>query len=141
ALLAIANGRLVIDADHAVDARQQIAGAERSVLRLASIRRCRADDLCSTNASARQDGGGGSGPVTSASTFVDARSAAELAEGRDQRAVQLAALGQIVEQRAERLIERWKPLAQVLFDRVMVVPPIHIFLIEVDDDERHARLD
>lgn len=141
ALLAVADGGVVVEADGAVEAGDEIAGAEWAVFGFGSVGNRRADDLAAANAAAGEHRRGGSGPVASAGVLVDARGAAELAERGDEDSVDLAALRQVFDQCGQRLVVHRQPFAEVLLDDVVVVPPIDIFFIEVDDDECHARFD
>ena len=140
ALLAVADEAVVVDADGSVEAGDEVAGAEGAVFGFGSVGDGGADDLAAANAAAGEYGGGGSGPVASAGVLVDARGAAELAKRGDEHSVDLAALRQVFDQRRQRLVVGRQSLAQVLFDGVVVVPPIDLFFIEIDDDKGDARI-
>ena len=79
-------------------------------------------------------------PVIAAGVFVDHRRAAEIAHPDHQRAVQQAALGQVVEQCRVRLLHRRHETVLELLEVVLVRVPGDARAVD-RGDEPHARLD
>ena len=71
---------------------------------------------------------------------IDPGRPAEFSERCHQDTVPLAACFKVLDQCRECLVIGRQAFSKIGLDRVMVVPPVHVFFVKVDRDERNARL-
>ena len=67
--------------------------------------------------------------------LVDSWAAAELAERTDEGVLEQAPVMQILQEGDEGLVVLRQAGSQIFLDRGMVIPPVDVLLIQIDDDE------
>lgn len=110
AVEAVAQQGLRVDAETGVNGGQEILGADRPIVDFAAVTAGSADDLTAANAPAGKHGRESTRPVRAAWTArptigKDPRRTAKLAHGQNQNSFVQTALPQVVDQRAEELVE------------------------------------
>ena len=103
-----------------------------------------ADNGSAADTAAGQDNAVAVGPVIAAAGAIDPRAAAELAHGDDERRVEQAAIGQVVDQRRERQVGRREQVVLEPGEDVLMGVPVGelaVVLAIVNGDKPDARLD
>ena len=119
----VGEGDLVrIKADTVVERGEDFAEVEGAVIGLAAEAVRGADDLAGPHAAAGQHGAGNLRPVVAAGVVVDLRRAAELAPKDHRHVLVQAALMQVLDQRAEALVEQRTVLPERVVDAAVMIP-------------------
>src|SRR5262249_22746036 len=116
-------GLLAGDADGVLYRGGDVGGSERTVMRVLAAGVALAHDSAAAHATAREQGAVKGLPVPAARLVIDARRAAELAHGHDQRTLQEAALLEVEQQCGQGLVQpRSMTILHDLKIAIVVVP-------------------